>query len=232
MRLLLLLLALLPAGQLRAEDGAAVVAVLAETDLPRLPVLTGADATPERERWPPGAADALLAERALDHPALAHAQQWLGTPYAWEGRGTRKHPGMDCLGLLYRAWGPVTNTAWTAYPVDPSELVRSELLGRTVPGLAGRLRASVDDSELRPGDVLYLLKAWAEIPDEPLWLQTRACGAGEEADSNALCSTPYWPWHTVVYVDQGVVVHAAPGAEVRTQRLSELDYDALFVTRR
>lgn len=181
--------------------------------------------------WPRGATDALLAERALEHPALARAQEWLGTPYEWGGRGTRRHAGMDCLGLLYRAWGPVRGTPWTRFPVDPDPLVKSGLLGTPVPGLAGLDRGAVDASRLRPGDVLYLLEADREIPDEPLWDRTRSCEAGEDPDPNGLCTTPYWPWHTVLYVDRGVVIHAAPGAEVRTQLLDELDFDALFVTR-
>lgn len=181
--------------------------------------------------WPPGFTDALLAERALEHPALAQAQEWLGTPYAWGGRGTRRNAGMDCLGLLYRAWGPVRGTPWSRFPVDPDPLVESGLLGTPVQGLAGTDREAVALTQLRPGDVLYLLDAWREIEDAPLWERTRSCEPGEEADANGLCTTPYWPWHTVLYVDQGVVVHAAPGATVRTQLLSELDYDALFVTR-
>lgn len=181
--------------------------------------------------FPADATDALLAERALEHPVLAEASRWLGTPYVWDGRGTRKNPGMDCLGLLYRSKGSVDRRSWTSYPVNPTPLVKSGLLGRAPQGWAGISRANADLDALQPGDIVYLLAAERPIPDEPLWTETRACTADEVPDPNGLCVTNYWPWHTAMYVDAGVVVHAAPGDVVRTQRLDELPWDALYVTR-
>ena len=166
-------------------------------------------------RFPSAPVDRVVTPTADAATALAHARDWLGTPYRWNGRGTARLPGLDCLGLLYRAWGPTTSTPWTAYPVNPSELVDSALLGAPVPGQDGVLRGQVDTDLLRPGDVLYLLST-APIPDLPLWRDR---------------GTPYWPWHTVLWVDNGEVIHAAPGDQVRVQPLEELAWDALFVTR-
>lgn len=150
--------------------------------------------------------------------AIALARNYLGTPYVWAGRDTEKHPGLDCLGLLYRAWGPVTGTPWTRYPVNPTKLVASGMLGAPVPGLDGVLREELDPGLLRPGDVLYLLIAEYEIPDAPLWVHD---------------GVRYWPWHTGLYVGEGrgTVIHAGPSSGVAEQPLMTLAFDALYVTR-
>ena len=161
----------------------------------------------------------LLLSLALASPpddAVAAAKTWLGTPYAWGGRGTAKNPGMDCLGVLYRAYGQATGTPWTRYPVNPSDLVAGGLLGQPVPGLRGTLRLDVELQQLQPGDVLYFLMANYEIKDDPLL---------------TIGPTKYWPWHTGMYLGDGVALHAEPGGVVRTQPLMEIAWDALFVTR-
>ena len=148
--------------------------------------------------------------------AVAIAEGWMGTPYQWGGRGTARNPGMDCLGVMFRAWSTATNTPWTRYAVDPSKLVASGRLGRPVPGLDGVIRADIDQALLAPGDALYLLLEGYEIPDEPLLVDQ---------------GRRYWPWHTALYAGDGVVIHAEPGGVVRRQHLDELAFDALFVTR-
>lgn len=150
--------------------------------------------------------------------AIAHARSYLGMAYVWAGRDTKEQPGLDCLGLLYRAWGPVTGTPWRKYPVNPSKIVASGLLGAPVPGLAGALRAEIDRGLLHPGDVLYLLLGEYEIPDDPLLVHD---------------GVRYWPWHTGLFVGEGkgTVIHASPSAGVAEQPLDELAWDALYVTR-
>lgn len=146
--------------------------------------------------------------------AVARAQ--LDEPYRWEGRGTARLPGWDCLGILFHAAGTIDGRSWRAYEVNPSELVANGKLGRAVPGLDGVLAADADTSALRPGDVVYLLRAGYAIPDAPLWTHD-----GQD----------YWPWHTALATGPGRVLHAAPGGSVREQPLEELLWDALFVTR-
>jgi len=148
--------------------------------------------------------------------AIKNAESYLGQPYAWGGRNTSGNPGIDCLGLLYLAWGPVTGTPWRSYPVDPSKIVASKKLGTPVDGAAGVLRADLDQGLLQRGDVLYFLNRGYEIPDEPLWV------VGEDR---------YWPWHTGLYAGDGVALHAEPGGVVRRQPLDEIPFDALYVTR-
>ena len=148
--------------------------------------------------------------------AIEAGRTLIGEPYAWGVRNEASHPGVDCLGLIYLAWGTVTGTPWRSYAVNPSELVASGKLGQPVPGLDGVLRAEVDPSLLQPGDVLYLLMADYEIPDAPLWRH-----GGHD----------YWPWHTALYAGEGRAMHAQPGGRVRTQRLDAIAWDALYVTR-
>ncbi len=162
----------------------------------------------------PAAAPTAPEQIALDF--VAAAQTWTGTPYLWEGRGTQRLPGMDCLGLLFRAHGAVTSTPWHHYAVNPSELVASGRLGRPVPGLEGIRRDAVTSASLVTGDVLYFLLAEYEIPDAPLWIED---------------GVRYWPWHTGLYVGGGSVLQAEPGSTVRARGLHEISFDALYVTR-
>jgi cell wall-associated NlpC family hydrolase len=149
--------------------------------------------------------------------AVAQAREHLGEPYRWEGRGTRKYPGWDCLGILFRAYGKVDRRGWWTYEVNPSELVANGKLGQPVDGISGVLRTELDPTLLQAGDVLYFLRAEYEIPDEPLLVKDEV---------------RYWPWHTGLYVGNGHVLHAAPGDVVREQILAEITFDALFATRR
>ncbi|MEL6345170.1 MAG: NlpC/P60 family protein [Myxococcota bacterium] len=159
----------------------------------------------------------MMAAEARDNtPALQAAQPWMGTPYQWGGRGTASHPGMDCLGILFRAYGAVDGVPWTAYAVNPSELVASGRLGQPVPGLSGIERGRINLEDLKPGDVLYFLIEGHEIPDAPLHV---------EGDAR------FWPWHTGMYVRDGTVLHAAPGDVVTVQPLDEIPFDRLLVTR-
>ena len=165
-----------------------------------------------------GHADDLEDESPFHEAVVRNARDYLGKTWRWEGRDSPRYPGVDCLGLLYLAWGPVTGTAWTRYPTDPAPLVASGMLGQPLPGLDGRLRVEADLGLLRRGDVLYFLIAEREIPDEPLLVSQ---------------GLRYWPWHTGLYVgeDEHQVLHAEPGGQVRLQPLEQIAYDALYVTR-
>jgi cell wall-associated NlpC family hydrolase len=149
---------------------------------------------------------------------VANAEQYLGEPYRWGGRNTSGNPGIDCLGILFLAYGPETGRSWREFPVDPSKIVASGMLGTPVEGLDGVLHEDLDVTKLQRGDVLYLLSEGHEIPDEPLMVR-----GGKR----------YWPWHTGLYVDEGeqLVLHAAPGGVVTRQPLDEVGFDALYVTR-
>lgn len=147
---------------------------------------------------------------------VAAARERLGEPYRWDGRGTARLPGYDCLGVLFDAAARVDGRTWRTYEVNPSELVAGGKLGSAPAGLAGVSRDALDVSALRAGDVLYFLLAGVEIPDAPLLVRD---------------GVSYWPWHTGMYVGGGWVLHAKPGADVREQPLDEIAFDALYVTR-
>jgi cell wall-associated NlpC family hydrolase len=149
--------------------------------------------------------------------AITWAEAALGTEYRWDGRGTDRLPGLDCLGVIFRAYGQATDTDWRRYPVNPSELVAGGLLGRPVPGLDGVLRSAVAVEDLRRGDVLYLLMREYLLKDEPLWVHPD--------------ESRYWPWHTGIYLGEGQVLNSHPGRGVVVMPLEELMFDGLFVTR-
>ncbi len=165
---------------------------------------------------PVGEAIPTAAEPTVPQKAVAAARSRLGIPYRWDGRQTNKLPGLDCLGLLFRSYGDVTGTSWWRYPVNPTPLVGSGLLGAPVPGLDAVLRADLDATQLQPGDVVYFLLANTPIPDDPLWTHD---------------GSPYWPWHTGMYVGDGRVVQAQPGGVVTEGLIEDVRFDALFVTR-
>jgi len=144
------------------------------------------------------------------------AERYIGEPYAWGGRNTVAHPGIDCLGLLFLAVGEVTGTPWRKFPVDPSKMVAGGLLGTPVLGLDGVPREKLNTSLLEKADIVYLLARERVIPDAPLWTD-----AGQR----------YWPWHTALYAGNGEVLHAEPGRKVRRQALLGIWFDAVFVTR-
>lgn len=164
------------------------------------------DLHPERTEVPVGRVDRIV----------ALARERLGEPYRWEGRGTDRFPGYDCLGILFRSFGAVDGRSWRTYEVNPSELVANGKLGAPVDGLDGILRDELDPVTLAKGDVLYFLLRDYRIPDDPLLVRGEA---------------QYWPWHTGLYVGDGRVLHARPGESVMEQSLDSIAFDAVFVTR-
>ena len=150
--------------------------------------------------------------------ALTEAMRYAELPWTWNGRGTDRLPGIDCMGLLFRAYGTATGTPWRDHATDPSKLVASGKLGPPVPGLDGVLRGEVDPTKLRRGDIVYFLVKEQEIPDAPLMQRDGA---------------RYWPWHVGVYVGEGkqLVLNAHPTFDVVRMPLDAVLWDAIFVTR-
>jgi len=147
---------------------------------------------------------------------IADARSLKGIEYRWEGRNIERLPGLDCLGLMFRPYGRATGRSWKSYEVNPSELVAGGKLGKPVPGVAGVTRKDFDLALLKTGDVLYFLLEGYVIEDKPLMTRN---------------GRKFWPWHTGLYVGDGVVIHAEPGGVVREQPLREVNFDALFATR-
>jgi len=143
--------------------------------------------------------------------ALEHGTAYLGTPWAWNGQATTKNPGLGCMSLVFRSYSAATGTPRSRYPVNPSELVASGLLGTEVATIERG-----DEVPFQAGDVVYFLLEGVEIPDEPLHV---------EGDAK------FWPWHMGLYAGEGLVLHAEPGGEVRHQPLDEIAWDRVLGTR-
>lgn len=143
--------------------------------------------------------------------ALAEGASYLGTPWAWNGQATARNPGLGCMSLVFRSYAEATGTPRSRYPVNPSELVASGLLGEPV-GLIG----PGDEVPFERGDVVYFLLEGYEIPDEPL-----------HADGER----KWWPWHMGLYAGEGQVLHAEPGGVVRYEALEEIRWDLVLGTR-
>lgn len=170
-------------------------------------------------RFPRGpAADAPRGDDPVVEAAIDEANTLTGEKWKWAGRGTDDAPGLDCLGLVFRAYSRATGTAVDRYSGDPSVLVASGLLGHPVPGLDGVLRDDLDRTLLRRGDVLYFLLRDSPIDDDPLWTDD---------------GSRYWPWHVGLYVDEGhgYAMNSHPSYGVVRMPLDEVQWHALFVTR-
>lgn len=181
--------------------------------------LDGPSAARPWEAWPRAPiAGAPQGDDAVVEAAIAATTDYVDLPWVWGGRASAKNPGIDCLGLVFRGYARASGTPWWSYPVDPSKLVASGLLGQPVPGLDGVQRGQVPYELLRRGDVVYFLRENHRIPDDPLWND----GAYD-----------YWPWHVGLYVDEGqrFVVNAHPFYNVIRMPIDDVLWDALFVTR-
>lgn len=152
---------------------------------------------------------------------VENAREYLNEKYVWEGRLTKKNPGIDCLGLIFLAHSKTYNTKWTEFSVNPSEIIEKEQLGKPVKGLDGILIKDIDISKLEEGDVIYLLTT-SKINDNPL------------AEINKI---KYWPWHTGIYSnkEKNLFLEAQPGNKVIERNFSEVlnqkPTQAIFVTR-
>jgi len=166
----------------------------------------------------PAQATAPVAPDPVVEAALTEAMRYAELPWTWNGRGTTRLPGIDCMGLVFRAYGTATGTSWRTYEVNPSELVASGRLGAAVDGLDGVPRGAVDADKLRRGDVVYFLVKDQPIPDAPLWVHD---------------GSSYWPWHIGVYVGEGqqLVLNAHPSHDVVRMPLDAVRWDAIYVTR-
>lgn len=181
--------------------------------------LDGPSAARPWEEWTRLAvAGAPAGDDATVESAIGATGDYVELPWVWGGRASTKNPGIDCLGLVFRAYGRATGTPWWDYPVDPSKLVTSGRLGSPVSGLDGVARGAVPYDQLRRGDIVYFLLREYRIPDAPLWHH-------EGAD--------YWPWHVGMYVDEGkrLVLNAHPTYNVIRMPIDDVLWDALYVTR-
>lgn len=155
-------------------------------------------------------------------PAMVRsAREVLGVPYRLGGRMRGPADGLDCQGLVFYSVERLGPCGWRSFSVFPTESI---LRGELGPQVLGPIQsAELDLSELRPGDVLWLL-GFSENPKEP------AIGA--------LAGRPAWVWHLALYVGGGKMIagdhHAGEVAELELRRylVEHADeYAGLLVTR-
>ena len=91
---------------------------------------------------------------------VAHARKYLGVNYNWEGRASKNHPGLDCLGLIFRAIQDQFGIPWMIWSTKPSTLMpqlnASKRDHKTV-FLRDENVAQVVDG-LNEGDVIFFLE--------------------------------------------------------------------------
>ena len=117
---------------------------------------------------------------------IKNARSFLGKQYMWNGRLTKKNPGLDCLGLIFLTYAKTFGNHWWDFNVNPSKIINNKELGFPVKGLDGILSKNVTLSKLKKADVIYLLSD-KKINDSPI------------AKINGI---NYWPWHTGIYTDE------------------------------
>lgn len=93
----------------------------------------------------------------MEHPAVAEARRWIGTPYVHQA--STRGAGADCLGLVRGVWRALHGTepeALPAYTADWGEVGGVELLQA---GAQRHLLAVGPDEALLPGQVLLFRMA-------------------------------------------------------------------------
>jgi cell wall-associated NlpC family hydrolase len=138
----------------------------------------------------------------LPHPSPAQpgdslvqmAGKYLGTPYGWGGRLTKKNPQMDCLGLLFRSIQRMYGIPWQRWSTTPSELI-NQLTPDGSPGQTICVKDSIALASLKNGDFLFFLGT-DPLADLPVSV---------DAAGNLL-----YVWHTGIYAGNGTVISAWP----------------------
>jgi len=190
------------------------------------------------------AAPALLTSAPVERATALHgpptvserlvraAERHLGKPHVLGGRdarqGCRRHSqpvrcaaGVDCQALVFLAYEEVCGRPWSSFAVKPSRSAADFELGEPVPSLVGTLRRDVKPAHLRPGDVIYFLRAGHNLNrDRPMMVRG---------------GVRYGTWHTGMLHStvggEAMVIHAKPAARVVIEPLAHIDYDALYVLR-
>lgn len=129
-------------------------------------------------------------ESITTNETVTAARKYLGTNYNWEGRMTRRYPGLDCLGLMFKALEERFGVPWQKWNTYPTKLIPQ--LGKN--SVVVIMSEGVSLDKLKEGDFIFFL--WHDShQDEP------AVVKGEDK---------YWVWHTAIYAGNGNIIHASP----------------------
>ena len=173
---------------------------------------------------PPKTKSNLQYQNKIGPSIISVAENFLGQEYVWEGRGYGGKTGtMDCLGLVFRAYAKIFKENWVQYPVNPIDMVKSPYFGSPIPELQGVPYHKVFTPEklqhLLPGDLIYFL-----IED-----YDKTCAECFITEANG---KRYGGWHTALSMGGDKIIHADPSSVVKKDKLQNISFDALYVSRR
>jgi len=158
---------------------------------------------------------------------VVEARKSLDVPFRWEGRGTKRLPGLDCLGLLFKSLEATTGLSWKKWSVAPSRLIE-QLEGRQFTIYLKKNRDLAIKRRMNSGDIVFLM--WADMPT---WDKPTGKVEKIELDGSRRMA-PMWIWHTGIYSGNGKFIHASPysGGVVEEDLLdfsNGLNFDAILV---
>ena len=135
------------------------------------------------------------------------ARKYMGTPYEWGGRNTKKNPNLDCLGLLFLAIRDNAGVPWRSWSVYPYKLIPQldrNSTRKTVLFSQDPLLDSSAVSKIKEGDLIFFL---ADIPSN----DDRPMARDSSGKDLYVC-------HTAVYGGRGNAIHASPFGQDPTGR--------------
>ena len=169
----------------------------------------------------------IVQKQSKQDQIINYARSKIGTPYIWEGRLTNKFPGLDCLGLPYRAFSTAHNEKWyntSKYTFTAFDNIESGALGDLVDLPSPNIDSTTTDA-LKKGDAVYFLVDFnMAVP-----------GMEEEnIPIDTIAGKPQWSYHLTIYSGNGNIIHASPWAgEVVEEPLSNFkDEFQILATRR
>lgn len=151
---------------------------------------------------------------------VENAKKYLGTEYIWGGRLTKKNPGLDCMGLVFRTYAKTFKEDWTKYSVMPSDLIKNNTFGKSVKGLDGVLSKNIERFKLEEGDIIYFLTS-VKI----------------EKHVKEINGNKYYVGHMGIYSDKknDMILNAyCYGTKVREEKLDNLIgslFEGIYITR-
>lgn len=125
-----------------------------------------------------------------DHPAIAMARGWIGTPF--HHQAALRGIGCDCLGLLRGVWRDLYGTA----PEEPQAYDASRFRSggqETLLDAARRHLIAKDDLTIMPGDVL-LFRLHPMRPVQHCGIAIDASAMIHAHDGACVCEVALAPW--------------------------------------
>lgn len=132
-----------------------------------------------------------------EDPNVRAAKKYAGVPYIYGGRLTEKNPGLDCLGLIFRALQDRYGIQWRSWSVKPSKLM-DQLSKKDRQTILMSLEASKDAESfknIKAGDLVFFLGT-SKLEDVPV--------------AKGLNGEDLFVWHTGIASGNGNVIHSSP----------------------